>query len=514
MSLTKVTQSMISGAAAFVNDFGAVGDGVTDDTAAIQAAINSGSNQVVFENGKTYAITAQLILQSNQDIVGNGATVLVTSASTIDSAFYGEDIQTSNYVNLRLNCNSKTISGFRLYADVSGCNGVMWDSCRIERTAVDATLFYGGIEVASLGGAVGTQNSDIKVVNCNFGPTGTHGCLIAYTDGVLFAGNRIATATNHGMEAVGCRDVIITDNTVLNCVLSALGVGSQTRNFTIANNTIKNCGGDGSITCEYTSVFGTITNNAIYDANTAGINISYGNNATNNPPYDKVQGIVCEGNMIRAKANTGNAGINFYSTTGAGLGTGVIVSNNVIDGFNVGITYAYAKDGQIANNMILNLYGGGSAAVKATLVYSVDIINNSCGSNTSDHAYQVLTYAGAHSEFCNISGNYAAGAGSATKALIYIEGPNAFQASGNSTAGALNYVLTASTATVVVSDNFGNLASSPYAGTGKYDSQLGTATATTVGVAGPASALPATPKGYVTVEILGVGPSKIPYYAL
>ena len=40
MSLTKVSYSMIEGASVSVSDFGAVGDGVADDTAAIQAAID------------------------------------------------------------------------------------------------------------------------------------------------------------------------------------------------------------------------------------------------------------------------------------------------------------------------------------------------------------------------------------------------------------------------------------------------------------------------------------------
>jgi hypothetical protein len=66
MSLTKVSYSMVTGAAFNVADFGAVGDGVTNDTAAIQLALDAlrdNGGVLVFANNATYKCTAGLTMQ-------------------------------------------------------------------------------------------------------------------------------------------------------------------------------------------------------------------------------------------------------------------------------------------------------------------------------------------------------------------------------------------------------------------------------------------------------------------
>jgi hypothetical protein len=59
MSLTKVSFSMINGDVVNVLDFGAVGDGVTNDTAAIQAAANAADGKVLFFPKGTYLVSEQ-----------------------------------------------------------------------------------------------------------------------------------------------------------------------------------------------------------------------------------------------------------------------------------------------------------------------------------------------------------------------------------------------------------------------------------------------------------------------
>jgi hypothetical protein len=71
MALTTSRYRMISGAPASVLDFGALGDGSTDDTAAFLAAIASGADEIRVPRG-TYILTGTLTLPDGVRLVGEG----------------------------------------------------------------------------------------------------------------------------------------------------------------------------------------------------------------------------------------------------------------------------------------------------------------------------------------------------------------------------------------------------------------------------------------------------------
>lgn len=103
MALTKVSYSMIAGAPINVLDYGAVGDGVADDTVAIQAAVNALTvgSVLTFPAG-AYKLSAEISFngKSQIDVFGYGATIKGTStrfrsyfnvSGTDKIRFYGFD---------------------------------------------------------------------------------------------------------------------------------------------------------------------------------------------------------------------------------------------------------------------------------------------------------------------------------------------------------------------------------------------------------------------------------------
>ena len=86
MSLTKVSYSMITGAPVNVKDFGAVGNGVTNDAAAFAAAIAAvaSTGQSIYVPAGTYVIGSALTSTGHLNMFGDGdKSILDFSAATI-----------------------------------------------------------------------------------------------------------------------------------------------------------------------------------------------------------------------------------------------------------------------------------------------------------------------------------------------------------------------------------------------------------------------------------------------
>jgi len=134
MSLTKVSYSMVRGAPDNVKDFGAVGDGVADDTAAIQNAItaaNAGSGVLYFPEG-TYIYTPAAPFDIT--VSGNGLTL---------RGEIGRSFIKTNFNGIAFN----VVTNFRATVDFLGSAGIDIEGLYFENqnyatTNTNATCFY------------------------------------------------------------------------------------------------------------------------------------------------------------------------------------------------------------------------------------------------------------------------------------------------------------------------------------------------------------------------------------
>ena len=178
MALTKVSYSMIQAAPINVADYGATGDGSTDDTAAIQAAfdaVSASGGTVVFEPGKTYMINGSYLPiqtlfggvkpKSGTIIQGNNAKLKVITSSA------------TGYCVLNLNAVSNiAINDLNIEGDVGrhigttgefghglmvmGCDNVSFNNLFITLCWGDAVLFSEYVRV--------NGNTNVDVNNCEF----------------------------------------------------------------------------------------------------------------------------------------------------------------------------------------------------------------------------------------------------------------------------------------------------------------------------------------------------------
>ena len=172
MSLTKVSYSMINGEFVNVLDFGAVGDGVADDTIAIQAAIDfaftqTGRRPIVYLPTGTYLITDSLVVKDYGNLRGAGQrSTSITSNFAGKSAIRGQYGDQPTYANRTIGWDMRdfTISN-SLTGSTGLAQGGTLSSITLAATASATNSYYVGWLVKIEGGPGADQQRNITAYN-------------------------------------------------------------------------------------------------------------------------------------------------------------------------------------------------------------------------------------------------------------------------------------------------------------------------------------------------------------
>lgn len=420
MGLTKVTYSMIDGAEVNVFDFGAIADGINDDTAAIQSAIDSLTmgGSVYFPSG-TYNITGIRI-----DGSGSNLTNIVLQGEGNSSVLQMAANNTSNVI--------KSLSGFGFQIKNLKIQGALGRGVTPLRGPskgfwTPSTSYVVGdtVEVSS----TDTQTTTVAASNLVYVCTNNNTSSATFladkaADWSLSANPNFYTVdvsygTRNGIYLSGATNSIIENCTIVDCVYAAINVGTgpvQAGNTTpasayirIEKNYIENC--DNGVAGGLQSYVSYVGNNikncvnfgiVIDDPNSFGCTVS-ANTVTGcgshgiyfyGPDYCSITGNTvsyCSGVgilVVQASVScpvSGNAvsnclqGIRTYNSS-IGIITGNACRANSQYGISVDTVSQIAITGNECDN---NTYDG----IYLTAVSSFSVCSNSCSSNKGSGIY-------------------------------------------------------------------------------------------------------------------------------
>ena len=273
-----------------VKDFGAVGNGVADDTAAFQNAINNG---LVYVPPGTYKITGTLTLRSKSFIVGAGVDKTIINSNIVGASLFNTDPVGCSFIyvaHMRINGNNVSGAGgsghcFNFIDPAIGSGSNTPQNSQIENVWIDGFL---GTDNADNGGVVkvasaGVIQYETLAVTCEkvfvsdcghaFYMNRTQNCRIVncVTDGI----------TKAGVFAYDNQNLIVDECDIINC-----GDGSTDSGYPVAD------AGMGCFVC-YQDSNTVLSNSKLKGFNGTALIVVKGNG----------QNIVIKNNWIRGDAN-------------------------------------------------------------------------------------------------------------------------------------------------------------------------------------------------------------------
>lgn len=358
MGLTKVTYSMIEGAPLNILDFGAVGDGSTDNYAAFTAAFAAASGKKLFIPSGTYNIkfTGTTALNAPANVIFEGEGINNTIIKFVPSSTtFRTLVNISNnmvtFRDLAITANVPT-NGTVAFFNLNASN-VSFESCKFDGvvTNVGSTLSHLAYGISHP--STGAQNN-LYIENCVFrqltypflknnSSTSTQSSIRVLNS--VFSENYYNDLGLNGPNGT-IDDVVITGNRfVANRTVAsvgptqALGVAlASVSNFTIANN-VFNGSYTGAVHIEENSVLGVVSGNT-FTVNGNCIEFNGGANNSGGIVYSPANITVTGNSLFKSGTSkeAGKYGIRLIFNSAFALpAKDIVISDNTVFNFEIGI---------------------------------------------------------------------------------------------------------------------------------------------------------------------------------
>lgn len=293
-----------------VRFWGAVGNGLTDDTLALQNAFTNNNVSVYIPPG-VYITSAALSISSknNFKVIGNGATILRIGTTAPSNQIFIVNVCTFITIeNLRILQNIQGLGGSNRALDISNSYGCNFFNCEIGGSSASGLGVVVGINISnpdpSLAGNELYLQFGITISNCNIVRAQWGMRIQAFTTNLLIEGCNFSYNSLNSilLQSNSTRNNIIGCNfSASNCAIRLDGIGKSVAGE-CDRLTIKNCSFKNISACGvYLNKTKNICSITGCDFNVAGDNVGLAwgfgvnNTAPNNLPSSSKWGIFLQG---------------------------------------------------------------------------------------------------------------------------------------------------------------------------------------------------------------------------